>query len=230
MMQLKNAGSLVEALNVLVRASAVSSADAQKLTALIQSGDEELGAPAGEVYESHSGDIVGTISDLLEKAETQLDKARNAEQKSLNDFQLLAQSLNDEISFAKKDMENTKKNLASSGEKKADAEGDLGATTKDLKEDNTALGQLHHDCMTKAQEFEAETKSRGEELAALAKAKAIIQEATSLSQMSFVQTKRSVSSSFEAVRFVRTLAEKQGSTALSQLASRLSSLSNVGSG
>merc|ERR1719473_815959 len=124
-------------------------------------------------------------------------------------------------------MEKTKKNLAGSSENKANAEGDLGTTTKDLMEDNSALGQLHRDCMTKAQEFEAETKSRGEELAALAKAKAIITEATSLSQVSFMQTKRSVSSSFEAVRFVRTLAEKQHSAALSQLASRLSSMSNT---
>ena len=35
---------------------------------------------------------------------------------------------------------------------------------KALETDITALADLHQDCMTKATEFEAETKSRGEEL------------------------------------------------------------------
>merc|ERR1719450_53692 len=71
----------------------------------------------------------------------------------------------------------TKKSEAE--ESKATAEGDLEVTTKALNEDLAALGKLHHDCMSKASEFEAETKSRGEELKALATAKKIIKEATS---------------------------------------------------
>jgi len=120
-----------------------------------------------------------------------------------------------------------KKGLDESAETKAKAEGDLTATTKDLQEDESALGDLHHDCMTKAQDFEAETKSRGEELAAIAKAKEIIIEATSLAQVSLLQVSRSQLttgarlSQFEAVRFFRDLAQKQGSPALAQLASRI---------
>ena len=51
------------------------------------------------------------------------------------------------------------------------AEGDLGVTTKDVNEDTNALGSLHQGCMAKAEDFEAETTSRGEELKALAMAK-----------------------------------------------------------
>eukprot|EP00972_Heterocapsa_arctica_P060163 8874299-Heterocapsa_arctica.AAC.1 len=76
-------------------------------------------------------------------------------------------------------MSEAKGSMAASGEKKAAAEGDLGITTKDLKGDITALADLHHDCMSKAEEFEQETKSRAEELAAIAKAKEIIVETTS---------------------------------------------------
>merc|ERR1719498_826593 len=131
MLQLQNAGSLVQALSTLVHASALSSADAAKLTAMLQSSqeDSDVGAPAGEVYASQSGGILNTLGDLLEKAEAQLDGARKKENQSLRNFQLLAQSLNDEIKFAAKDMDKTKKNLAESNEKKADAEGDLGTTT-----------------------------------------------------------------------------------------------------
>merc|ERR1719277_1848338 len=83
--------------------------------------------------------------------------------------------------------------------------------------------------MTKASTFEAETKSRGEELKALAEAKKVIEEATSLAQTSFLQTARSGLTSgvdlagLELVRLVRDLARKQGSSALTQRASRMSS-------
>ena len=49
----------------------------------------------------------------------------------------------------------------------------LAVTSKDLAEDIKTLQELHHNCI-----FEAETKSRGEELTALAKAKKIIVETT----------------------------------------------------
>merc|ERR1719335_1602202 len=80
--------------------------------------------------------------------------------------------------FANKDLDAAKAGIAASTEKKAAASGDLDVTSKDLREDETALSDLHHNCMTKAQDFEAETKSRDEELDALAKAKKIIAEAT----------------------------------------------------
>lgn len=38
-----------------------------------------LGAPAAATYESHSGGIVETLTDLLEKADEQLDDTRKKE-------------------------------------------------------------------------------------------------------------------------------------------------------
>jgi len=90
-----------------------------------------------------------------------------------------------------------------------------------------ALADLHHNCMTKASDFEAETTSRGEELKALATAKKIIIEATSFGQVSFLQTG---SGNSAAVRFVRQLAKKQRSSSLSQLASRMASEVRFGTG
>jgi len=89
--------------------------------------------------------------------------------------------------------------------------------------------------MTRAQDFEAETKSRGEELKALAEAKRIIKEATG-GASSFLQVDRSHMSSseelanFEAVRVVRDLARKQHSQVLAQLASRMAAAMREGSG
>merc|ERR1719440_688987 len=113
MLQLKNAGSLTKSLTAMVQASVFSSADASRLTALAQTGEEEeeAGAPAAAVYESHSGGILDTLAGLLEKAEGQLNEARAKETAAKNNFDMLKQSLSDEIKFANKDMAAAKKSL-----------------------------------------------------------------------------------------------------------------------
>merc|ERR1719287_343392 len=133
-------------------------------------------------------------------------------------------------------MNKAKKSLAASEEAKAAAEGELSVTTKDLNADVKDLEALHQECMKGAEDFEAETKSRGEELKALATAKKVILETTSGAQdqsYSFVQVSMSSGAdlaNFEAVRLVRDLAQKQKSTALAQLASRMISVMRSGHG
>merc|ERR1719497_225360 len=235
MLQLKNAGSVVQALNVLVHASALSAQDGAKLTALIQNSRQEddegePGAPEAATYEGHSGGIIDTLENLLEAADGQLSDARKKETSSKNNYEMLKQSLEDDIANANKDMDAAKKSLAASGETAATAQGDLTVTSKALATDTATLDDLHKDCLTKAQDFEVETKSRTEELKALAEAKKILKETTGgaeaqtygLNQESFFQiTSRSGLAQFEAVRLVRDLARKENSRALAQLASRL---------
>jgi chromosome segregation ATPase len=241
MMQLKSVTSVAQALSVMVEATSLDSADASKLAALLQSseedGDEAPGAPAATVYKSSSGGIVGTLQDLYDKAEAQLEEARKSETKDIQAYEMLAQSLKDEIKYATKDMDKAKKDLAASGEAKAAAEGELAVTAKDLEEDIKTLATLHADCMKGAEDFEAETKSRGEELKALATAKKVITETTSgaadqsysFAQTSFLQVSSGADlANFEAVRFVRNLAQKQKSTALAQLASRMAQAMHAG--
>jgi len=240
LLQMKSATSVTQALSVMVQASVLSSADATRLTALVQTDDADsaMGAPAAAVYEGQSGGIVGVLEGLTEKAEAQLEKASKAESSSLQNFQMLKQSLTDEVTFANKDMDAAKKNLAASQESKANAVGDLDTTSKDLAEDLATKSTLHQDCMDAAEEFESATKSRGEELGALATAKKVIQEATggaAAQSYSFLQVASGLNSGadlakFEAVRFVRDLARKTKSTALAQLASRMSSAIKMDSG
>jgi len=231
MMQIRNAGNLAKTLQMLVEASTISSADARGISALVQtqqsSDDGETGAPDPAVYKGQSGGIIDTLGDLLEKAESQLAELRNKETASLNEFQMLKQSLEDKIKYETKELEEAKTGIAASNEKKATAEGDLAATTKNLDEDVLALSELHHECLTKAQDYEAETKSRGEELTAIATAKKVIEETTSgaadlsygLNQVSFMQ--RSQSGGIEVVRFLRELAQKKHFPALAQLSMRM---------
>merc|ERR1719375_2425887 len=93
--------------------------------------------------------------------------------------------------------------------------------------------------MTKAQDFEAETASRGEELKALAEAKKIIIEATGgataqtysfleVASESRLRTKADLAN-FEAAKFVKSLADKLGSSVLAQLANRMTAAARMGS-
>jgi len=240
MMQLKSANSVGKAMSILVQASMISSADGSKLTSLVQSSsdDADAGAPAGEVYENQSGGIVATLQGLFDKAEAQLDELRKKETADIHNFKMLKQSLEDNTKFAKKELAEAKKGLAAAEEKKSEAEGELTVTSKDLAEDTKSLAELHADCMAKANNFEDEVKDRGEELKALATAKKLIVEATSLAQnsVSLFQLQRSRITSradlvnVEAVQFVRDLAKKSSSAALAQLASQMSSIMRMGQG
>jgi len=93
--------------------------------------------------------------------------------------------------------------------------------------------------MTKAQDFEAETKSRGEELKALGIAKKAITDNTAgaaklsydFSQVSFMQMSSSTDlATAEAVHYVRKFARKMNSPDLAQLASRMASAVQFGAG
>jgi hypothetical protein len=241
LMQVKNAKNVVEAFRLMVDASVLSTADASRLTALVQSQssdeDGDAGAPDAAVYVSHSGSIVDTIEGLKEKAEEQLSDARRKESTANHNFDMLRQSLEDEIKYSNKDLAETKKAIAAATEAKATAEGDLAVTSKDLSGDETELADTSADCASKTADFEAAVASRTDELKALGEAKKVVSDMTAgaeklsygLNQVSLLQMSTAADlAQFEAVRFVRDLAKKQHSVALDQLATRMSSALKLG--
>ena len=78
----RNMNNVVSALTAVIDAAAFSSAEKQKLVALVQSrqasddDDSELSAPAAAAYVSHSSDIVDVLNDLMDKVQTQLEETR----------------------------------------------------------------------------------------------------------------------------------------------------------
>ena len=127
-----------------------------KLTALLQSysssddEDEETGAPGAAVFENQSGGILDLLTDLQGKAEDELSSARDTESQAQHNFDLKSKALSDELKFAAADLDESKKSKAAIEEKKAEAEGDLASTNKDLFGDTSTLNELHRDCMAKA--------------------------------------------------------------------------------
>jgi len=168
---------------MLLTATGISSEDASKLKALVQTqeGDEDemTGAPDPAAYESKSGGIVDVLNDMKEKAEAQLSDERKAEKNTQHNYDMLKQSITDEIAAADTEMAEAKQNMEEATETKAAAEGDLAVTEKDLADAQERLRNIGADCMEKATDHDVSTKGRAEELAALEKAKKIIQSTTS---------------------------------------------------
>jgi len=213
--------------------------------------ETELGAPAAAVYKSRSEGIVNVLEDLREKAETQLAEARKAETNASHNHNLLKQSLTDQIAANTKEMGETKASSAEATETKATAEGDLAQTQKGLDEATQALKTLTGSCKTADSDYEATAKSLSEELAAVVAAKKAIMEsvagaasATYGDASFFLQVNSSDERSgthswlatradlanFEVVNLLRQLAKKEGSSALMQLAGRVSDLMRYGAG
>jgi len=241
-LQLKNANNIVAALKVLVQSASISSADGSRLTAFLQSqqeshdDDAEFGAPDPAAYKSKSGGIVDVLNDLLADAEGQLEDARKKESNTQHNYELIKLELEDVIKFGNQEMDKTKKANAGHEEVKAEAEGDLEVTNKDLAEDMQQLAKTHQECMTKATDFEAETASRAEELKVLAQAKKIIIEATggatgqtySFLQLTSKLSTRADTANMEAVKYIKNLAEGLHSAALAQLANRMAAAARMG--
>jgi len=234
-----NVKMLAQALGSILDAAAFAGADKNKVMALLQSqsddDDSELGAPAAAVYESKSGGIVDVLADMKDKAESELDELRKAEGNAKHNFNMLKQSLEDQISADTTDLDQEKAAKATSEETKATAEGDLAITNKDLAATQAELAECSSSCMQVAADHEATVAARAEELAVIAKAKKILEETTggavaqsySFLQRSTMSTRADLKRS-EVVTVVSNLAKKHHSAALAQLASRISAVVKYG--
>lgn len=238
--------NLIRTLSTVIDAAALSLHDRNKLIGLVQSSESEddaefdaaEGAPAPEAYKGHSSSIVDVLTDLKQKAEMQLDEARKEEINAKHNFDLLKQSLEDQIDVDTKELSDTKTMKHDAAESKAIASGELGVTQKDLSEATSVLKNMKSDCMTKATDNEMSVKNREDELKAITMAKKALMEKTggaadAVYGASFVQLEHSNAQgsslkthldliNFEVVNLVRTLAREQKSAMLSQLASSIS--------
>jgi len=173
---------MIQAVSTVMDAAGMTGSDKGKLTALLQSqdsdDDDETGAPAAATYESNSGGIVDVLNGMKEKAEGELSDLRKAEGNARANFNMLKGSLEGKIGADTKDLDEEKSAIAEATQAKAGAEGDLSMTTKDLQAANNDLATVHGDCLTVAADHEATQTAREEELTVIATAKKILQEAT----------------------------------------------------
>merc|ERR1719367_1582267 len=229
---------LVQTLGAVIDAAGFIGVDKQKLVALVQSqssDDQEPSAPEAAVYKTHSSGIPDVLEDMKEKAEASLSDLRKEETNSKHNFAMLKQSLEDQMAFDTKDMEDEKAAKAEAAEGKATAEGDLAETVKLLKNTQDALATASATCMQVAADHEATVKARNEELKAIATATKILKETTSgaasqtysMLQVARLQNRADLAG-LEVVQLVKQLAKKHHSSALAQLASRMTAAIRFG--
>jgi len=235
-----NVKNILQSLSLVADAAGFSVDDRQRLIALAQTdqGDEEFGAPAVASYKSQSGGIVDVLEDMKEKAESQLAEVRKAEEAAKHNYAMLKQSLEAQIAADTKDMKEEKAGKAEAEEAKAEAEGDLEMTTKELANADDTLATSRSTCMKVGADHEATVKAREEELKVIAEAKKILTETTSggvdqtysflqVAAASTLKTRADLAHA-EVVVLVKRLARQHHSAALAQLASRVAAVLQYG--
>merc|ERR1719377_352748 len=232
---------LTDALSVVMKIGVLQGTDHGKLAAFMQAddGDDFLSAsaPDAKAYESHAGSLLDTLEDMKEKAVAMRNDGQKGELNAKHSFEMLAQSLNNELKVDRKTLEDGKADKAAASEAKAQAEGDLAMQQKVVAESQAFLGDLANDCQQKAADWEVSQKSRAEELDALTRARKIIAEKTGASTgraYDLIEVKagsraRNVHAT-EVVDKLSALGRSHEDTALTQLALRASAAFQMGAG
>merc|ERR1719235_2215418 len=216
---------VADSLGALVEASSLSTLDKTKLQVLLEAGEDDAQEPEEK---GQSKGIIETMEDMLEKSEEQQSAGQKAEMEAAHHFDMLKLSLEDGITAETKELAESKKEKAMAEEKNAEAAGNLERSKKEIAADEVKLKDLQHECMSKAQEFEAAQIERNNELEALAAAKKILQEKTGGAAdrtYSFVQvaaqskmTAKAKGSRDRIVSMLQDLAKSNAQPSLAQLA------------
>merc|ERR1719453_370427 len=169
-------------LSKIIEANWVNKKDKAAVQSLLQStseeGDEDLSLqPQAAVsgYQSQGSGILDTISDMKDKAESTLSDARKAEMEANHEYEMLKQSLETQISTMKKRMSAATTEKSGLEDAKATAEEELASTKKTLADDEKYPEELKQSCSMKAQEWATRQKDAAGELAAIAKAKEVLE-------------------------------------------------------
>jgi len=221
---------LASSLKTIVEASWITSEDKAKVQKLLQTedSDEDLTLQpqaTTSAYETHDGGILGTLTELKDKAEESLSKARKAEMEANHAYELLKQSIEMELSTMQKRMSAATSERSSTEETMHAASEELEETKKSKAADEAYLEDLKVDCAAKAKEWTERQHSVSEELGAIAKAKEILSSGVKV----FLQVQGRSGDDIDGtkrqrvVSILRNLAQQGHVYALSQLASEAQS-------
>jgi len=233
LVQVKNAPNVIQALKIMMDASMLGADDAKKLTSLLQDSDAQ--APVSVAYEKKTGGVVEMLEDMIDKSKDELSDLRKKEMTAKNNFELVTQSLKDELKFNKETQEKSMKIQAEQTTVKAGAKRDLQETQTTLDANKKTLADFSADCRQEAADYKEETKSRALELEALSKAKAALQESIPASFLQLQEVKSVIRTTqdlhhFEVVRLVRSLGKANNDQQLVLLSRRIDSVLRSESG
>lgn len=154
-------------------------------TFLLQSSDSEEDdlslrkSLSGQKMHKGTDSILEVLADTKDKSEKELTEARKAEMEANHKYEMLRQSLENELATKKKRTADAQSEKAATQDAKGEAEGELAEASKMKEDDEEFLKTLRADCQEKAIEWEHRLQEAKGEIAALTKATEILQKGAS---------------------------------------------------
>jgi chromosome segregation ATPase len=142
--------------------------DKRKVMAFIQQ------APSAGSYAPASGQILGILKQMKETFESNLANTQKEEQSGSADYENLKAAKENELGASLDQIEAKTQELATTDEKNANAKQDLEDTEATKAADEKFLASLKEQCAAMDAEWEARSKTRAEEMEAVAKALEIL--------------------------------------------------------
>merc|ERR1740121_1958599 len=159
----------------------MSSADRDMLTAFLSQGE-------GEGFLSQSQQIVGILKQMLDTMKASLADVQAAEEKAIKDFEGLSAAKTKEIQANTDAIEAKTERHGELGVEIVNMKEDLDDTQKALAKDKKFLADLQKNCDTKTAEWEERSKTRTEELLALADTIKILNDDDALELLALADT------------------------------------------
>lgn len=176
---------MAEAVQKVVDSAILTGHQKRSLKAFIQTGDKDdnslslkalLKQPQGGAYASKTGGILDLLEETKDKAEAELSSCRKAEMEASHEFNLLKQSLENELATKKERLSTATSDKATAEQASGEAGSKKIETEKSKAANTDYLNTLKQDCQSKAVEWEERLKSAKGEIEAIAKATQILQD------------------------------------------------------
>merc|ERR1719247_3513519 len=126
-------------------------------------------------YASRTGELVQTLQQIKDETSKNRDDATKEEASAMNSFELLTQSLENEIANGNKVLTSKKAEVSKSQEAVAESQSELDNTQRVVDEAQKYLDEVVMTCKQKTLEFKGRTKLRGDEITAITEAMEILQ-------------------------------------------------------
>merc|ERR1719408_561934 len=189
-----------------------------------------LEQPAGfQSYAPASGEIFGILKQMKESFETNLEQSRKDEAEGAASYSGLKSAKEAEIKAAGEKVFNKEAENAEAVKKNAESKEQLVATRAALEADTTFLASLKKQCAVTDEDWEARTKMRSDEIAAVSDTIAMLEsdDARDLMSKSLgliqvrAQAQQEASVRAQAVKFLAEAGKRLNSPRVSYLATRM---------
>merc|ERR1719331_2451910 len=150
-------------------------------------------------FQSRTGELVQTLQQIKDETSKNRDDATKEEASAMNSFELMQQSLENEIANGNKVLTGKKAQVSKSQESVATSQSELDNTQRVVDDAQKYLDEVVMTCKQKTLEFKGRTKLRGDEITAITEAMEILESDAGVAVQkleAFVQLKATVSQRF----------------------------------